>query len=140
MKNLKHVKLFEGFTTGGLLVFTGDWKGLDYNDFLQPSVLNCEYISNPTPKETADALEFDEETFHLDVLGGDQNGANLSEGPIKLVTDLDQEQAKSDIERYLRDYLRTMKQIADRDMKIGGEDQFKYYEINPRISLNFRAR
>ena len=140
MKNLKHVKLFEAFTTGGLLVFTGDWKGLDYNDFLQPSVLNCEYISNPTPEETADALEFDEETFHLDVLGGDQNGANLSEGPIKLVTDLDQEQAKSDIERYLSDYLRAMKQIADRDMKIGGEDQFGYYEINPRISLNFRVR
>jgi hypothetical protein len=133
MKNL--------FTTGkALLVFTGDWNGLDYNDFLQPSVLNCEYISNPTPAGTADALEFDEEVFHLDVLGGDQNGVTLSEGPVKLVTDLDQEQAKSDIERYLSDYLMTMKQIADRDMKIGGEDQFGYYEINPRISLNFRAR
>jgi hypothetical protein len=167
MKKLKHVKLYEAFTTGGgkaLLVFTGDWKGLSAEknpsaSFSPPSILNCLYIANPTEEECVSALEFDEEMFLMDVLGGDQNGPELAPSPYfnttnpkaigaqdrilgrkRLLTDLDPEAARAAIKEYMDNWLVILQDITDKDMKMGGDDQYEYYTISPRMTLNFKVK
>ena len=167
MKNLKHVKLFEAFNSGegkALLVFTGDWKGLadeknPAGSFSPPSIINCLYIANPTEEECDGALEFNEEMLHMDVLGGDQNGSNLAPDPSfrtttpeavgaqdfilgrrRLLTDLSPEEAEDKLHEYIDNYLVILKDLADSDMRYGGDDNYEYYAVEPRMTLNFRVK
>jgi hypothetical protein len=92
--NMKHVKLFEQFTSSGsgmnpVIVAKGDWTGIiedpkpgeDYGN-LQPATYIVEYITMPTSKDIPDGsynpVYDDLEDITMDILGGDQNGHVLA--------------------------------------------------------------
>jgi hypothetical protein len=93
---MKHVKLFEQFTSSGsvmnpVIIAKGDWSGilLDptnenismHASFIQPSIFMVDYLTNPktgeAPDDSYDIYDNLEE-IALDILGGDQNGHVLA--------------------------------------------------------------
>ena len=96
---MKHVKLFEQFTSSGsdmnpVIVAKGDWSGilLDptnenismHASFIQPSTFTVDYITNPKTGEGPGGPSgsygiYDNlEDIALDILSGDQNGHVLA--------------------------------------------------------------
>jgi hypothetical protein len=93
---MKHVKLFEQFTSSGsgmnpVIIAKGDWSGilLDptnenismYASFVQPSTFTVDYITNPKtgegPEVSYDIYD-DVETIVDMIISGDQNGHVLA--------------------------------------------------------------
>ena len=93
---MKHVKLFEQFTSSGsgmnpVIVAKGDWSGilLDptnenismHASFIQPSTFTVDYITNPKTGEGPDVsygIYDNLEDIVMDILSGDQNGHVLA--------------------------------------------------------------
>ena len=93
---MKHVKLFEQFTSSGsgmnpVIIAKGDWSGilLDptnenismYASFIQPSTFTVDYLTNPKAGEGPDVsygIYDDVETIVDDIVAGDQNGHVLA--------------------------------------------------------------
>ena len=85
---MKHIKLFENFGTNPIITATGDFSKLTKDgspiDWTQPNTYMVTYHTNPsqklrdlegsTPGETLDLEQGVEE-----IIGGDQNGMNLSQ-------------------------------------------------------------
>ena len=91
---MKHVKLFEQFTSSGpgtnpVLVAKGDWTGIiadpkpgeDYGN-LQPATYIVTYMATPTSRDIPDGsynpVYDDLEDITMDILGGDQSGHVLA--------------------------------------------------------------
>ena len=93
---MKHVKLFEQFTSSGsgmnpVIIAKGDWSGilLDptnenismHGSFIHPSTFTVDYITNPKtgegPEVSYDIYD-DVETIVDEIISGDQNGHVLT--------------------------------------------------------------
>lgn len=96
---MKHIKLFERFTSGTnqpVISATGDWSGLVMDgtplEWVVPDTLIVTYYTNPTPEMTKEASMYgtirpDEATD--EIMGGDQNGGNITQrdGMVKFLAD-----------------------------------------------------
>ena len=93
---MKHIKLFESFTTSGsgmnpVLISKGDWseilldptnENISLNAlFIHPSTFIVDYITNPKPGEAQNDIGYtydDVENIVENIVGGDQNGHVLA--------------------------------------------------------------
>jgi len=173
---MKHVKLFENFGANPIITATGDFSKLtkdgSHIDWTQPNTYEVTYHTNPSQKlrdlegslsGPAD-MTLDLEQGVEEIIGGDQNGMNLSQRDNGMVIfAADPSISPEDFKRELEDFVNNFNEYPEMEIDQCGEvledpldpDKRKYTPeflrhckavvsgsgmfMNPRITLIFKV-